>query len=99
MRGPGALLVGDESLVVSEGDGRGDDTQVVNEADAVLVGAGDREGDDATVAADELPRCAGVVLVVNEAGVADVGDSRVGCEELGDDLGVPTRRSTAGLRP
>ena len=41
----GVLLVVDERLVVPERDGRGDDAQVVDEPNPVLVRAGDGEGD------------------------------------------------------
>jgi hypothetical protein len=64
----GVVLVGDECLVVAQGYRRGDDTQVVDEAETVLVRAGDGEGDHASVAAGELGGGAGVLGVVGEAG-------------------------------
>ena len=60
-RSCGVLLVGDERLVVAEGDGGGDDAQVVDEPQSVLVGAGDGEGDDAAEAAGELGGGGGVL--------------------------------------
>ena len=59
----GVLLVGDEGLVVAEGDRGGDDAQVVDEPEPVLVRATDGERDDSTEPAGQLGG-GGFVLVV-----------------------------------
>ena len=84
----GGGRVDDKALHVSDVGQQREDLQVVDELKGFLLAALDVEGEDGRTAVGEVLLVQGVVGVVRQAGVVDLGHLRVMVQELHDLLGV-----------
>ena len=84
----GGGRVDDQALHVSDVGQQREDLQVVDELKGFLLAALDVEGEDGRTAVGEVLLVQGVVGMVGQAGMIDVGHLRVMVQELHDLLGV-----------